>query len=158
MRRFEQRAHANANALNTEIGQMRQEVFSKLDFVAAVTSKCLSVAVEGQAPCPRLIQVFEEDTSQAPTRAPQTPTGPKFSHLRRTMMAPFLRKWGKSKTKRYRVRFLCAYDTSAADCGPDGQGYIVESKIWQQWLRKCLPLVQVRLKGDISVCLEELVM
>lgn len=155
MRSVERRAHANAKAVKTEIGKMKQEVFSKLDFTAAVTSKCLSVAMAGQAPCPRLIRV-EEDKSQAPTRTPQAPTGSRFSHFRRAKMDPFLRKLGKSKTKRYRVRFLCAYDTSAADCGPDGQGYIVESKKWQQWLRKCLPLVQVRLKEEGYVDLEEL--
>lgn len=68
-------------------------------------------------------------------------------------MDPFIRKRGKSKAKqsnqkRYRIRFLCAHDMSAADCGPDGQGYIVEpEKEWQQWLRKCLPLIQVRLEA-----------
>lgn len=144
MRSFELNADANANAVHTELGKMRQEVFSKLDFIAAVTSKCLLVSVEGEVPCPRFIRV-EEDASQAPTRS-------RFSHFRRAMMDPFLRKRGKSKGKEptpkcYRVCFLCAHDMSAADCGPDGQGYIVESeKKWQQWLRKCLPLVQVRLE------------
>lgn len=141
MRRFELKADANANALRQDL----QEVFSRLDFIAAVTSKCLVVSVEGQTPCPRLIEV-EEDASQAPTQS-------RFSHFRRAKMDPFLRRPGrstakKSKPKRFRVRFLCAHDMSAADCGPDGQGYVVESeKEWQQWLRKGLPLIQVSLKS-----------
>lgn len=145
MRRFELQADANANALHTELGEMRQKVFSRLDFIAAVTTKCLLVSVEDQRRCPRLIAV-EEETSQAPLHRNR------FSHFCRVMMDPFIRKRGKSKAKqskqkRYRVRFLCAHDMSAADCGPDEQGYIVESeKEWQQWLRKCLPLIQVRLE------------
>lgn len=137
---FELKADANAKTL-TEFGNMKQEIFSKLDFIAAVTSKCLLVSVEGQIPCPRFIEV-EEDASQAPTQS-------RFSHFRRAKMDNFLRILGKSKAKqskpkRFRVRFLCAHDMSAADCGPDGQGYIVESEEkWKLWLRKCLPLIQV---------------
>lgn len=141
MRNFEVAADANANAIITELGDIGQEVFSKLDFISAVTSKCLLVSVEEQKPCPRLILV-EEELSQ--------PRGHcRLSHFRRTMMGHFLRKLRKSnahqpKRKRYRVRFLCAHDMSAADCGPDGRGYVLESeKEWQQWLRKCLPLIQV---------------
>ena len=120
---------------------MKQEIFSKLDFIAAVTSKCLLVSVEGGNPCPRLIRVEEDVT--------HTSTPSRFSHYRRKVMDRIRRKRHtpkatQSKPKRYRVRFLCAHDLSAADCGSDGQGYIIESEEdWQRWLRKCLPLVQV---------------
>ena len=125
----------------TMLGEMRHECFSRLDFIAAVTSKCLLVSVEGKNPCPRLIRVDEDAT--------RTPTSSRFSHYRRKAMDSLRRKLGKpkdkkSKPKRYRVRFLCAHDMSAAVCGPDGQGYIVDSEDdWQRWLRKCLPLIQV---------------
>lgn len=134
MRNFELQA-------DSKLGEMEQEMFSKLDFVAAVTSKCLLVSVKWENPCPRLIRV-EEDVVHASTPS-------RFSHYRRKTMDRFRRKLRKpkapqSKPKRYRVRFLCAHDLSAANCGPDGQGYIVESEEdWQRWLRKCLPLVQV---------------
>lgn len=139
MESFEQKARST-------LVEMKEEIFSKLDFIAAVTSKCLLVSVEGENPCPRLISVEEE--------APHTSTVSKFSHYRRKAMDPFRRKLGKpssqkSNPKQYRIRFLCAYDMSAADCGPDGQGYVLESeKEWQRWLQKCLPLVQVSSGGQ----------
>jgi len=124
---------------DTMLGEMRQEVFSRLDFIAAVTSKCLLVSVEGSNPCPRLIRVDEDVT--------WTGTPAKLSHYGRKAMDSLRRKLGKPKaqqSKCYRVRFLCAHDLSAAVCGPDGEGYIVKSEEnWQRWLRKCLPLVQV---------------
>ncbi|CAN0201907.1 unnamed protein product [Scytosiphon promiscuus] len=126
------------------LGEMRHTIFPKLDFIAAVTSRCLLVAVREGNPCPRLVRV-EEDVTHTPTRS-------RFSHFRRKAMDPFRRKRRKSSIaeqsgpKRYRVRFLCAYDMSAADCGPDGQGYVVETQEdWQRWIQKCLPLVQVAL-------------
>jgi len=135
MRTFELKAE-------TALGDVKQEIFTRLDFIAALTSKCLLVSVQGDNPCPRLIRVDEDVThSSAPSR---------LSHYRRKAMEPFRRMIGTpkarpSKPTRYRVRFLCAHDMSAGDCGPDGQGYILESeKDWQRWLRKCLPLVQVR--------------
>ena len=133
MRQFELRA-------DTMLGEMK-EIFSRLDFIAAVTSRCLLVSVEGDNPCPRLIRVDEDLTS---TRTPS-----KLSHYRRKTMDSLRRKLGKpkahiAKPRRYRVRFLCAHDMSAGVCGPDGEGYIVKSEEnWQRWLRKCLPLVQV---------------
>ena len=121
MRSFKLQADANANALHTELGEMRDEFFSRLDFIAAVMTEYLLVSVRDQCPCPCLIWVVEEDISHAPVHRNR------FSHFRRAMMDPFIRKRGKSKAKqskqkRYRIRFLCAHDLSAADCGPDGQG------------------------------------
>lgn len=125
---------------DTMLGEMRQGIFSRLDFIAAVTSKCLLVSVEGSNPCPRLIRV-DEGVIRVGTPA-------KLSHYRRKAMDSLRRKLGKPKTQEskhyYRVRFLCAHDMSAAVCGPHGEGYIVDSgENWQRWLRKCLPLVQV---------------
>lgn len=137
----EKRMEDFERTVDTMLDEMKQEIFSKLDFIAAVASKCLLVSIKGDNPCPRLISVEEDVT--------HTSTLSKFSHFRRKAMDPLRRALGKTKTqqskpKRYRVRFLCAYDMSAAECGPDGQGYIVESeKDWQRWLQKCLPLVQV---------------
>lgn len=143
---FERRANAMLDGF-------KDEIFSRLDFIAAVTSKCLLVSVEGNNPCPRRIGVEQEDVplrTTTPSRSQVLRS--RFSHFRRAVMDPFRLKKRQPKaqqtttSKRYRVRFLCAYDGSEADCGPDGFGYIVENeKDWQRWLRKCLPIVQVSL-------------
>ena len=82
MRNFELQA-------DSKLGEMEQEIFSKLDFVAAVTSKCLLVSVKWENPCPRLVRV-EEDVVHASTPS-------RFSHYRRNTMDRFRRKTAQAQ-------------------------------------------------------------
>jgi len=50
------------------LGELKQGVFFRLNFISAVTSKCLLVAVDGDNPCPRLISVEEKVTHATPSR------------------------------------------------------------------------------------------
>lgn len=123
-----------ANSFNHQIQQLGQDISRKLDCIAAVTSKCLLVSVENDIPCPRLIMVSED---VSPGSAPSS-----LSHFRREMVDKLLPRVGPAP-QCYRIRFLCAYDLTAATCGEDGLGYKVEIQGWQKWLKACLPVFKV---------------
>lgn len=123
-----------ANSFNHQIQQLGQDISRKLDCIAAVTSKCLLVSVEKDIPCPRLIMVSED---VSPGSAPSS-----LSHFRREMVNKLLRREGPAP-RCYRIRFLCAYNLTAATCGEDGLGYKVEIQGWQKWLKACLPVFKV---------------
>eukprot|EP00752_Nemacystus_decipiens_P001293 g1285.t2 len=136
-RRLQEGQTAMETLLNTQLMGLGREMSPKLSNIAAVANKCLLSLAEKDTPCPRLI-IVSEDPSAGSTRS-------RFSHFRREAMDKLFHRKGQPKASCYRVRFLCAQDLSAASCGEDGQGYKVEIKDWQKWLRKCLPLVQVSL-------------
>jgi len=128
-----------AELFRSRIQGLSQEMSAKLDCIAAVTSECLLVSVKKDAPYPRLIMVSEE---VSPKDVGPESDQSRLSHFRREMMDKFFR--GRGPTPQgYRVRFLCAYDLTAATCGEDGLGYKVEIKGWQNWLRACLPVIKV---------------
>jgi len=125
---------STAGEMKSTVGEMKQEWSS----IAAVVNKLLLVSVEGRDPCPRLIEVDKGimPTSTSSRRCSCCRTVMEF--LRCTAVKPKVQK------PCYRVRFLCAHDKSPAVCGPDGQGYIVESEEeWQLWMRKLVPLIKV---------------
>ncbi|CAB1103818.1 unnamed protein product [Ectocarpus sp. CCAP 1310/34] len=119
-----------------EMASLREDVSLQLDCIAAVTSECLLVSAEKDIPCPRLIMVSEDDVPESDQS--------RLSHFRREMMDQLF--LGKGQTpQHYRIRFLCAYDLSAATCGEDGLGYKVEIGSWKGWLQKYMPVIQVAL-------------
>ena len=131
-----------ANSFNHQIQQLGQDISGKLDCIAAVTSKCLLVSVEKDIPCPRLIMV-SEDVSPGSASS--------LSRFRRDMMDKLLRRDGDGAARQcYRIRFLCAYDLTAATCGEDGLGYKIEIHGWQKWLKACLPVIKVSFLAKLA--------
>ncbi|CAM9310751.1 unnamed protein product [Laminaria digitata] len=130
-----------ANSFNHQIQQLRQDTSRKLDCIAAITSKCLLVSVEKDIPCPRLI-IVSEDVDVSPGSEPS-----RLSHFRRDMVDKLLRRDEEKRPapQCYRIRFLCAYDLTTANCGEDGHGYKVDLQGRQKWLKACLPVIKVSL-------------
>ncbi len=127
------------------MASLRDNVSLKLDCIAAVTSECLLVSVKKDIPFPRLIMVSEDMPPKDVPESYQT----RLSHFRREMMDKLF--LGKAPTpQHYRIRFLCAYDLSAATCGEDGLGYKVEIGGWKDWLQKYMPVIQVSIIADAS--------
>lgn len=122
-------------SLKASITGLGQELSPSLKGIAAVVNKCLVSLSGEETPCPRLIMVTEDPSPGSPRS--------RFAHFRGDILRKLLGKKGETKRKCYRVRFLCAHDLSAANCGDDGQGYKVEIKDWQKWLQRFLPLIQV---------------
>ncbi len=129
-----------------DMASLRGDVALKLDCIAAVTSECLLMSVEKDIPCPRLMMV-SEDVSRNDV-SPESDES-RLSHFRREMMDKMFLGKGPAP-QHYRIRFLCAYDLSAATCGEDGLGYKVEIGGWKGWLQKFMPVIQVSYMSDAS--------
>jgi len=128
-----------AELFRSRVQSLSQEMSAKLDCIAAVASECLLVSVKKDIPYPRLIMVSEETSPE--DVSPEWDQS-RLSHFRREMLDKLFRG-NRSTPQGYRIRFLCAYDLSAATCGEDGLGYKVEIGGWKTWLKACLPVIQV---------------
>lgn len=126
------------------VGTSAATIHSKLDAMGAIVGKCLLVSTAQAESCPRLVWIEEDDPNGASLSSPS-----RFGHFRRVAWDKLRRaKKGALVRTRLRIRFLCAHDLSLAECGHDGNGYLVEVKDWQRWLQQCLPLLQVHEKFE----------